>query len=86
VAVVTVCLRGCLWPHEDVMHDVKAEPKRKLYRLPELLDVTGMGRSWTYREIQAGRFPAPFKLGAASCWDSRAVDRWIDAQVAAQPK
>lgn len=37
-----------------------------------------MGRSWLYKEIAAGRFPPPVKIGRASGWDTSAVDAWIE--------
>lgn len=55
---------------------------RQILRLPDVIALTGMKRSWIYREARAGRFPAPTKLnqGAASGWDAAAVQRWIAAQ------
>lgn len=53
------------------------EPRR-LERLPTVLARTGMGRSWVYREIAAGRFPRPVKIGRASGWDACAIDAWIE--------
>jgi prophage regulatory protein len=37
-----------------------------------------MGKSWIYREIAAGRFPPPVKIGRSSGWDTSAVDAWIE--------
>jgi prophage regulatory protein len=55
---------------------------RRIERLQTVMERTGMGRSWIYREIAAGRFPAPLKFSRAAGWDSLAVGAWIDAQVA----
>lgn len=57
------------------------EGRRRLERLPAVMARTGMGRSWIYREIGEGRFPAPLKIGGASCWDAQAIDAWIGDQV-----
>ena len=54
-----------------------------LERLANVMLRTGMGRSWIYREVAAGRFPRPLRVGGASCWDSRDVDSWIEDQVRA---
>lgn len=58
----------------------------RLERLPSVLARTGMSRSFIYREAAAGRFPKPVKVGAASGWNTAAVDEWIkhllDAPVA----
>jgi prophage regulatory protein len=61
---------------------------RQIWRLPEVMARTGMSRAWLYREARAGRFPAPIKLnsGAASGWDSAAVERWIAAQFVVDPQ
>lgn len=64
----------------------RREPKRmyhatkspRLERLPSVLSRTGMGKSWIYREIAAGRFPPPVKIGRSSGWDTSAVDGWIE--------
>ena len=49
----------------------------RVQRLPAVLAQTGMGRSLIYREIAAGRFPAPLKLGRASGWLSSDIDAWL---------
>lgn len=50
----------------------------RILRLPELERVTGLKRSTIYRDIQAGTFPAPLKLGkAASGWRSSDVAKWL---------
>ena len=55
---------------------------RRLLRLGQVLDLTGMQKSWIYSQIAKGRFPAPVKLGGASVWNSAAVDGWIAATLA----
>ena len=52
---------------------------RRLLRLGQVQELTGMSRSWLYAEIAKGRFPRPVKLGAASVWDSEAIEDWIAA-------
>lgn len=54
-----------------------------LFRLREVCRRTGKSRSSIYRDIAAGTFPAPVKLGErASAWDSREVDTWIAGRIA----
>lgn len=36
---------------------------RKTLRFPDVIDATGMKRATVYREIAAGRFPEPVRLG-----------------------
>jgi predicted DNA-binding transcriptional regulator AlpA len=49
-----------------------------------LARVGNKSKSWLYKEIRAGRFPAPIPLGSgrAVAWDSRTIDRWINERVA----
>ena len=56
-------------------------PKDRLLRIAEVLRRIGMRRSWTYREIAAGRFPRPHRLGGASCWLEADIDTWIASVV-----
>lgn len=53
----------------------------RLERLPAVVARTGMSRSWIYKEVAAGRFPKPVKVGGASGWDAEAIDRWIDSLI-----
>jgi len=57
-------------------HQAEIETRRML-RLPDVLARTGMSRSWVYREIDAGRFPKPEKMGRAIRWDSKAIDAYL---------
>lgn len=60
----------------------------RLERLPAVVARTGMSRSWIYKEVAAGRFPKPVKVGGASGWNAEAIDRWIESLIsapAAQP-
>ncbi|WP_420009731.1 helix-turn-helix transcriptional regulator [Xanthomonas sacchari] len=53
----------------------------EIERLPSVLARVGRSRASLYRDIAAGIFPSPVKIGARAVgWDSRAVDRWIAAR------
>ncbi|RKQ73475.1 helix-turn-helix transcriptional regulator [Oceanibaculum indicum] len=55
----------------------------RLLRRKEVEDMTGLSRSPLYREIQAGRFPRPVKVGAhASRWVEAEVRAWVAERVA----
>lgn len=76
------CRKALLWARqisygepEPVHHAIKSPC---LERLPSVLMRTGMGKSWIYREIAAGRFPPPVKIGRFSAWNTAAVDAWIE--------
>ncbi len=50
----------------------------EILRLPKVLATTGMSRSWTYRAISEGRFPAPVALGTRAVgWKRSEIDAWL---------
>jgi len=57
----------------------------KIERLPSVLARVGRSRASLYRDIAAGLFPGPVKIGARAVgWDSREVDRWISERFASE--
>jgi len=57
---------------------------RRLLRLPEVLSIIGMKRSWWFNEIREGRGVRPLKIGRASVWDSVEVDNFVTKLVSQQ--
>lgn len=56
-----------------------------LLRLREVTRRTGKSRSSVYREVAAGTFPAPVKLGErASAWPEHEITAWCQARIAAR--
>lgn len=56
----------------------------KLLRLPQVIDLTGRGRSALYADMADKKFPKQIKIGPrASAWLESDVQRWIDQRVAA---
>ena len=54
---------------------------KKIYRLREVLGVTGLSRTVLYRLIKLGRFPASLRLSERAVgWDSDAVERWVESR------
>lgn len=46
-------------------------------RMKDLPKVVGLSRTEIYRQIAAGRFPAPIKLGThASAWTPESLQEW----------
>ncbi len=43
--------------------DAKSRPRRFL-RLPEVIHISGCGRTSIYEKIKTGKFPKPYPLGA----------------------
>ncbi len=53
--------------------------ENEILRLPAVLRMTGMGRTWTYAAVKRGEFPAPIKLGAsATGWRCDKIEAWIE--------
>ncbi len=53
----------------------------KLIRLPQVRELTGLGRSTLYARIKSGGFPAPVNIGVrAVAWRADAVIAWIDSR------
>lgn len=54
---------------------------RKLLRVREVLDRTGLRRSTLYRLMAEGKFPRPRQLGMrAVAWVESEVEEWIGAR------
>ena len=61
----------------------------RLIRLPEVIAMTGLGRSAIYKAIagecpQLEPFPRPIKLGRVSVWSLLGVLEWIESRKAEQ--
>lgn len=53
-----------------------------LLRLPEVMRLTGRGRTAVYNGVRNGSFPAPVKLGdRAIAWPSDEIEKWIRARI-----
>lgn len=48
-----------------------------LLRLPQVLAMTGRGRTSTLDDVKSGSFPKPVKIGSASFWVCSEVQAWI---------
>lgn len=59
------------------MHTLPPNQER-LYRLPDVIDITGRRRATIYADIASGTFPRPVQLGAQSvAWRKSDLDQWI---------
>lgn len=57
-----------------------ATPSR-LLRLPQVIELTGLGRDTIYRYIRAGRFPAQRRItDRASAWHLEEIEAWISSR------
>jgi prophage regulatory protein len=58
---------------------------QKFMRLDAVVDATGLSRSSIYRQIKAGKFPAPIKIlgERVAVWPEKSIAEW-QAQFVAQ--
>ena len=55
-----------------------SQPPNRFLRLNTVLDRTGLSRATLYRKIQAGTFPAQYKLSERCCgWRESEVNVWL---------
>jgi prophage regulatory protein len=60
---------------------------RTIFRLPKVINITGLGRSTIYRDIKLGNFPRPIQLGKKAVgWKSNDIDEWIESRIHTSPK
>jgi len=56
---------------------------KKLVRLPDVKEITGLSRSSVYAKIADGSFPQPIPIGKrAVAWIEGEVQDWIERQIA----
>lgn len=59
--------------------------KEQMMRLPAVLQMIGLGRTFWLDAIKAGSAPSPYKMGSASLWKSSEVQSWLDARLNGRP-
>lgn len=64
--------------------NVTAKADSLLWSLPTLKNAIGLSRSNIYQQIQAGKFPAPLKIGRSSRWLATEIHAWVNAQACAR--
>lgn len=58
----------------------------RLLRLPEVIEITGLGRDTIYRYIREGRFPRQRRISQrASGWREDEICAWVDSRPAVEP-
>ena len=58
---------------------------KKIYRLPEVMTMTGLSRSSIYLRISANEFPKPVKLGRRAVgWPEDTIIAWQAKMMEAQ--
>jgi len=52
----------------------------RLLKLNDVKEVVGLGKTFIYKLIQEGQFPAPYKPGGtASRWSENEISDWLSA-------
>lgn len=58
----------------------------RLLRLPEVIEITGLGRDTIYRYIREGRFPRQRRISQrASGWREDEIRAWVDSRPVVEP-
>ena len=58
---------------------------KKIYRLPEVMNMTGLSRSSIYLRISTNEFPKPVKLGRRAVgWPEESIIAWQAKMMEAQ--
>lgn len=59
--------------------------RRRVLRLPAVINRTGLSRSQIYRLMELNEFPHSAKISqAVSGWDEGEVDHWLDMKFSAR--
>ncbi|MGZ9097763.1 MAG: helix-turn-helix transcriptional regulator [Micavibrio sp.] len=57
-----------------------ADEIKRILRLRDVIEVTGLSRSTIYLYISTNRFPAPINLGGRRIgWPDTLIKQWIDS-------
>lgn len=51
--------------------------EERLLQLKEVIQKTGMSKTFIYDKMRAGQFPNMIKIGRSTRWQSAKVDDWI---------
>ena len=61
----------------------RAQPR--FLRLAEVLQMTGMGKTFIYARMKDGTFPKQIQLGSRSVvWNEQEVTQWMEEQMASR--
>ena len=58
---------------------------KKIYRLPEVITITGLSRSSIYLRVSTDEFPKPVKIGRRAVgWPEESIIAWQSKMMEAQ--
>ncbi|GIX26403.1 MAG: hypothetical protein KatS3mg123_0284 [Burkholderiales bacterium] len=50
----------------------------RVLRLPDVLQLIGMGRTWLYAAVKSGVFPKPIRIGKRAVgWRASDIEAWL---------
>ncbi len=68
---------------QSVAEENNRSTPKKVLRLPQVIQKTGLSRATIYAYIKKGQFPGPFQLSERSVgWLESSIDTWIDDRIA----
>ncbi len=59
--------------------------RQSFLRLPQILEITGLGKTKIYGMIKLNQFPAPKKIGRVSVWLNSDIENWLTTLNSASP-
>ena len=69
--------------HSVVPSSNRAQPR--FLRLAEVLEMTGMGKTFIYDRMKDGTFPKQIQLGSRRVvWDKQEVIKWMEDRMASR--
>ena len=52
---------------------------KRIYRLPQVMDITGLSRSSIYLTVSKCEFPKPIRLGKRAIgWPEDSIKKWLN--------
>ena len=70
-------------PSSVMPSGTRAQPR--FLRLSEVLEMTGMGKTFIYARVKEGTFPKQIQLGSRSVvWNEQEVIKWMEEQMASR--
>jgi len=58
---------------------------KKIYRLPDMMNMTGLSRSSIYLRVSTKKFPKPVKIGRRAIgWPEESIIAWQSKMMGAQ--
>ena len=68
-------------------HESDTKPRKRFLSKPAVLETTTWSSAHLYREVHAGRFPAPVRISENRvAWVEEEVAAWVDERIAARDR